>query len=260
MLCKDFTVFDCLRVIHTGKAFGDCSLTNNPTPAIQKIQFLGINTLGAHRILAPRPGFTDCVTDIGKNGLLTGSSTIYRGESLADAGIAYDCDTAITFCNADCHIGLMVHHKTKRWAMLHLSLSDFDKAAWLIIQTIEAFHCRFDELSFWCGGGIGPCCNGKNEPGILKFARTLCPSSIGEHPPIKGPRSLAGGGDPTTRAIDNLALIKDMVDEYELGQVEFDHACSACQTDESGESMFFSNVYQANNGKKRNCFIAKMMA
>lgn len=84
----------------------------------------------------------------------------------ADGFVTERREEAIMLSVADCVTGLLYNHLNHRLCMIHMSLANLvPKHAVLSIleNAVEAMRCAYrDEISFWWGGGIGPCCYGRS--------------------------------------------------------------------------------------------------
>jgi len=265
LMCKEasigynsfFTVCNnMVRVGFVGYANGNHNLGRNTVEAAGKIEILG-SAMGAKRILAPLPGFVINYADISQATPLKYGSKILRDfKNPADMGVAYDLETAITFCNADCPIGILANIKTKQWAMLHLGLKNLLGPQDLISYATDLMSDgKPENLYFWCGAGIGPCCYGVNDKKQLDQARKISPLAVDKNPPVIGRRSGTMAGLFGFRAVNIHSLVEVIAQSKGFGHVQMDYLCTSCARDEYGQPRFYSNVAQGMRSSERNCFI-----
>ncbi|MFA6296433.1 MAG: laccase domain-containing protein [Patescibacteria group bacterium] len=220
--------------------------------------------IGHHEytVIAPKVQFTNTVVPQSFNNFVFEEENgLFRTITPADGVVIENAAPAAIF-NADCHCGILYHEKTRRFVLMHLGLKCFyreDGSPDIIQQAISALGNPPEELKFWFGAGIGPCCNGydHSNPKNIELAHQLNIrfgdqkySVINDHVTvIHGPRS-------GQVAYSNTLMIYELALEHLPSQhFSTDHKCTSCQGREQHpeKPQMWSNV---RGHKERNLFLA----
>lgn len=137
---------------------------------------------------APKLQFTNIVVDVKdyEEYVYENENGLYRTKNFADGTIIREPERPAAIFNADCHVGILYHEKTNRFALIHLGLKCFfreDGSPNIIQNAIKALGVPVSELQIWVGGGIDFCCNGYDltNPQNITLVENLRKSGLAEN-------------------------------------------------------------------------------
>ncbi|MDD3887519.1 MAG: laccase domain-containing protein [Patescibacteria group bacterium] len=227
--------------------------------------------LGHHEntLIAPRVQFTNIIATQQPGAFVFEEDNgLWRTSAGAD-GVLIHNTAPVAIFNADCHVGILYHHKTHRFALIHLGLKCFyreDGSPNIITQAITSLDVSARELEFWAGAGIGPCCNGydHSDPKNAELGKKLNQKFGYEDLPVVGYRYkdkychitgfVTNGPRIGQISYDNGSMISRIGINHPGMMVELDPGCTSCQGREQfpDRPQFWSNV---RGHKERNLFL-----
>lgn len=227
--------------------------------------------LDVTEVFVPTLDFTNRVVAFGYSPFnfnihkLTPEENLWRTYESADGGIV--CGMywiGLVIYNADCHIGIIFDHYLRKLCLVHLGLGYFfreDSSPSILENAIKAMGSSADNLLFWFGGGIGPCCNGYNHTDPKNLERAQKIQNKFSKDVIKG--EVKYGPRKGQVAYHNGLMIIRLAEEIGFKEIQFDLTCTSCHglTDPNvaDYGTYFSNVRDLEKRSKRNCFMAKML-
>lgn len=210
------------------------------SPGSQNLRWQVLEELEASRCFSPRPQFTNLAVwehDRKRVCCDTQDERLFRTNVFADSGLTRHEETAISFWNADCPIGVLYSFEQNALALVHLGLWNLLREDLTILhEALRESRFAAQECLFWFGFGAGPCCYGHTDPDVLARLRSQYGGKANLDRVTKGPRF----GMP---AVDLPYVIETLALEMGFHSVASDSTCTACHTNMLGHRTFWSHVY-----------------
>lgn len=223
------------------------------------------------RLFLPSVNFTNRVASVTDSNAyaLENMPFVWRTREKSDGGIVVmDPLTAVSICNADCHLGVLFDPVRGMLCLLHFGLKCFyrpDGSPTILEEALRLFACEVDRLYFWVGFGAGPCCYGHDldhpqyaEQNKKQSAdlRRLFGDDVVKGEVKRGPRK-------GFAAYDILTMVVRHAEKLGLSDIDIHPTCSSCAglkldgEQEVGERLYWSNLRGDVNS--RNFFFARLV-
>ena len=241
-----------------GVAYGDSS--SRSSDAREKLREAAERS-GASRVLCMNVAFAHRVVDIADFESLARTDTldIQAARPPADGVLLDHPGDAVFFANADCPMGVLYDRASHRAVVMHLGFGSLWKLSqqppYLLERAVHALapEGHTEQLSFFGGGGIGPCCYGVQKQTEADLARE---SYLDALLPDRDIWRSVHGPRADQPSIDLEQVIRAQLESFGVEEISYQAHCTSCSgmydPNASGFGTYYSNVRDSARRLERN--------